>query len=305
MNDKSVKAQMISIVIPTYRSYNYISTTIARIVHAMLSTNYDYELLIVDDGSSDGTWEKIVGEAKNSSKIQCFQLERNYGQHAATLCGLRSAAGDFVVTLDDDLQHNPIHIVKLVDRLVEGNLDLVIADFDAIEKSLMRRLGTITVNRFVSRTLGKSREIKLSAFRAFTKVINQRVVATKNPKPYITGELLLASSRIENLNLDYEKRFFGESTYTAKSLANLFIQIVLNYSLLPLRMVIRLIFILIVSTPVLMLLDIKSDFLIKTWLVFSILMIAVITKYLEKIYLNVVFPVQYQVKQASERTRIA
>ena len=84
------------------------------------------------------------------------------------------------MTMDDDLQHNPTHIRSLVDHLIIEDLDLVIAEFNNVEKSLIRRLGTITVNRFVNRSLGKRRAVKLSAFRAFTKNVNMKVIATKN-----------------------------------------------------------------------------------------------------------------------------
>ena len=204
------------------------------------------------------------------------------------------------MTMDDDLQHNPIHIRSLVDHLIIEDLDLVIAEFNAVEKSLIRRLGTITVNRFVSRSLGKRRAVKLSAFRAFTKNVNMKVIATKNPKPYITGELLLASTRIRNLKLEHEKRNFGSSTYTVKSLTKLFVRIILNYSLLPLRLLTRTMYVLIASTIALKIYGIDTDVLVISWIIYGLLAISVITKYVEKLFLNVVFPVQYQVKNDPE-----
>ena len=204
------------------------------------------------------------------------------------------------MTMDDDLQHNPTHIRSLVDHLIIEDLDLVIAEFNNVEKSLIRRLGTITVNRFVSRSLGKRRAVKLSAFRAFTKNVNMKVIATKNPKPYITGELLLASTRIRNLKLEHEKRKFGSSTYTVKSLTKLFVRIILNYSLLPLRLLTRTMYVLIASTVALKIYGIDTDVLVISWIIYGLLAISVITKYVEKLFLNVVFPVQYQVKNDPE-----
>ena len=300
MSDSSRKKPMVSIVIPTFQSFNHISTTIERTTAAMEVSNYEFEILIIDDGSSDNTWGAVKHEATKNPKVSCYQLDRNYGQHAATLCGLRNASGDFIVTMDDDLQHNPTHIRSLVDHLIIEDLDLVIAEFDAVEKSLIRRLGTITVNRFVSRSLGKRRAVKLSAFRAFTKNVNMKVIATKNPKPYITGELLLASTRIRNLKLEHEKRNFGSSTYTVKSLTKLFVRIILNYSLLPLRLLTRTMYVLIASTVALKIYGIDTDALVISWIIYGLLAISVITKYVEKLFLNVVFPVQYQVKNDPE-----
>jgi len=300
MSDSSRKQPMVSIVIPTFQSFNHISTTIERTTAAMEVSNYEFEILIIDDGSSDNTWGAINHEATKNPKVSCYQLDRNYGQHAATLCGLRNALGDFIVTMDDDLQHNPTHIRSLVDHLIIEDLDLVIAEFNAVEKSLIRRLGTITVNRFVSRSLGKRRAVKLSAFRAFTKNVNMKVTATKNPKPYITGELLLASTRIRNLKLEHEKRNFGSSTYTVKSLTKLFVRIILNYSLLPLRLLTRTMYVLIASTVALKIYGIDTDVLVIAWIIYGLLAISVITKYVEKLFSNVVFPVQYQVKNDPE-----
>lgn len=303
MKTASPKTPLVSVVIPTYRSFEFIATTIGRTVNAMQRSKFEFELLIIDDGSTDGTWDAIVNEAKKSDNILCIQLERNFGQHAATLCGLRKASGDFVVTMDDDLQHNPLEIEKLVDYLINEEADLVIVDFELVEKSLVRRLGTLAVNRFVSRTLGKKKSIKLSAFRVFTKSINTKVIASKNRRPYITGELLLAARKIKNLRLNHEKRFYGKSNYTFKSLSNLFIQIILNYSLLPLRLVVRLAFVLSIATIVLVIFGVDRNDLMMLWLLCLVFMIVVIAKYIEKLFLNVVFPLQYQVKNVFKNER--
>jgi glycosyltransferase involved in cell wall biosynthesis len=303
METASPKTLVVSVVIPTYKSFEFIATTIGRTVNAMKKSKYEFEILIVDDGSADGTWEVIVNEAKKRDNVICIQLERNFGQHAATLCGLRNASGDFVVTMDDDLQHNPLDIEKLVDHLIKEKADLVIVDFELVEKSLIRRLGTVAVNRFVSRTLGKRKSIKLSAFRVFTKSVNSKVITSKNRRPYITGELLLASRDIKNLRLKHEKRFYGKSNYTFKSLSNLFIQIILNYSLLPLRLVVRLAFVLSIASIVLVVYGVDRNDLMMLWLLSSVFMIVIIAKYIEKLFLNVIFPLQYQVKNVFRNER--
>ena len=130
----------------------------------------------------------------------------------------------------------------------------------------------------------------------FTKSVNTKVVASKNRRPYITGELLLAARDIKNLRLKHEKRFYGKSNYTFKSLSNLFIQIILNYSLLPLRLVVRLAFVLSIATIVLVIYGVDRNDLMMLWLLSSVFMIVIIAKYIEKLFLNVIFPLQYQVK---------
>ena len=85
MSDISPKKPMVSIIIPTFQSSKHISTTIERTVAAMEESNYEFEILIIDDGSLDDTWGAITHEATKTPKVACYQLERNYGQHAATL----------------------------------------------------------------------------------------------------------------------------------------------------------------------------------------------------------------------------
>ncbi len=110
----------ISVVIPVFNSESILPILVARLVEALRSICTNYEILLINDGSQDKSWNSIQKLTDENKQVRGVNLRRNYGQHNALLCGIRLAQYDVIITMDDDLQHPPEEIHKLVRRLSEG-----------------------------------------------------------------------------------------------------------------------------------------------------------------------------------------
>ena len=226
-----LSSELISVVVPAFNSERCIAITVARITQCMESLGKPYELIIVNDGSSDNTWSVLQRLAKVDLRIIAINLLRNYGQHSALMCGLRNSSGNFVVTMDDDLQNPPEEIPRLLKYCVEGNHDLVIGEFVEPMKARFRVIGTDVVNRIVTRVFNKPSGLKLSTFRVIRRDVVDRVCQSINTTPYITGELLFAAGSIANVSVRHDEREFGKSTYSPFKILNLLRRITFSYSI--------------------------------------------------------------------------
>ena len=103
----------ISVVIPVYNSSSCIKDFIYQVNDELMKIAEGYEIIIVDDGSRDESWKFIKEICRDNKKIKGFSLAKNFGQHKATLCGLSNASGKYVITIDDDFEHNPQDIQVL------------------------------------------------------------------------------------------------------------------------------------------------------------------------------------------------
>ena len=224
-------SELISVVVPTFNSEGYIAITIARITQCMESLGEPFEIIIVNDGSSDNTWSVLQQLAKVDLRIIAINLLRNYGQHSALMCGLRNSSGQFVVTMDDDLQNPPEDIPRLLKHCQEGNHDLVIGVLTEPKKARFRVFGTYVVNWFVTRVFNKPSGLKLSTFRVIRRDVVDRVCRSVNTTPYITGELLFAAGSIANVGVRHDERISGKSTYSIFKILGLLRRITFSYSI--------------------------------------------------------------------------
>lgn len=230
---------LISVVVPAFNSESFILITLARIVRSLESLGNPFELVIVNDGSSDSTWKVLQQQAKVDVRIIAINLLKNYGQHSALMCGLRHSSGQYVVTLDDDLQNPPEEIPRLLNFCAEGDFDLVIGEFKEPKKARFRMFGTNVVNRVVTRVFDKPSDLKLSTFRVIRRDVVERVCQSSNPTPYITGELLFAAASVSNLDVRHDERIVGKSTYNPFRLFELMRRITFSYSIDLLRIACR------------------------------------------------------------------
>ena len=134
-----------SVVIPVYKSADFVCKTIDQTVGFFEQKGISYELILVNDGSPDASWEAIKPYAEQNSCIIAINLLKNYGQHSAVLCGFRHASGDYVVTMDDDLQNPPEEIIHLLNEIEKG-YDLVFGKFHKKKHGAVRQVGTWLIN---------------------------------------------------------------------------------------------------------------------------------------------------------------
>jgi len=226
-----------SVVIPVYNSERIVGETVARTVAFFEKQKLSFEIILVNDASADGSWKLISGLAKKDGRIKAINLLRNYGQHNANLCGFRHATGDWLVTMDDDLQNPPEEIVHLIGKAAEGHHDLVLGRFRTKQHASYRRWGSKVVNWLNGKIFDKPEGLVLSNYRMLHKDVVRRICDYQSPFPYIPGLALMFSASPANVDVDHQPRREGKSSYTLFRIAKLVATILFNYSSFPLRLV--------------------------------------------------------------------
>lgn len=227
-------ATLLSVVIAVYNSEGIVEATVGRTVKYLSDLGISFEILLVNDGSHDRSWQKIRVLAENDSRITAVNFLKNYGQHTALLCGVRRSRGMFVMTMDDDLQNPPEEIGKLLNRIGEG-FDVVFAKFRLKQHNLVRRIGSRIVGDLNRRIFHKPDDITLSNFRIFTRAVADRMCNYRTAYPYIPGLLLMFSSKVGNVLTEHSPRCEGASNYTLVKILKLVAVLLFNYSSFPLK----------------------------------------------------------------------
>ncbi|HEY3643798.1 MAG TPA: glycosyltransferase family 2 protein [Gammaproteobacteria bacterium] len=225
-----------SVVIPVYNSEKMVGETVSRTRDFFEKAQLDFEIILVNDASPDGSWRIISGLARADHRIKAISLLRNYGQHNANLCGFRHATGDWLVTMDDDLQNPPEEIVHLIAKAAEGH-DLVLGRFRTKMHASYRRWGSKVINWLNGKIFDKPDGLTLSNFRLLHKDVVKRICDYQSPFPYIPGLALMFSASPANVDVDHQPRREGNSSYTLPRIAKLVATILFNYSSFPLRLV--------------------------------------------------------------------
>jgi glycosyltransferase involved in cell wall biosynthesis len=194
-----------------------------------------YELILVNDGSRDGSWDVIAEKARGNPRVTAVDLLRNYGQHHANLAGLREASGDYVITMDDDLQNPPDQALLLIDEAMRGR-DVVFGQFEQKQAAKHRRLGSKAINMINHRIFGQPPDLAISNFRILRRDVVDRICASRTAHPYITGQALLYSSNRSHVPVRHERRSVGRSNYSLARIVRLVLTILFSYSSFPLRL---------------------------------------------------------------------
>lgn len=225
-----------SIVIPVFNSEKVVDKTIDKTVAFCRKQGIEFELLLINDGSSDKSWDVLKTKASEYQEVRAINLLQNYGQHVANLCGFENASGDYIITMDDDLQNPPEEIPKLIEKAAEG-YDLVLGQFKQKKHSLFRRIGSKLVGLINQKVFNAPKDLVLTNFRLIRRDVIERVCSYKASYPYIPGLVVKFSSSRANVLVEHHKREVGESNYNLWRIAKLVSEILFNYSSYPLRFV--------------------------------------------------------------------
>ena len=224
----------ISVVIPVYGSSATLRNLADRLFIVLRQIGKPYEIVFVDDGSPDDSWgvlEDLYGSW--SEHIVAIRLMRNYGQHNALMCGFRQAAGKYIVTMDDDLQHPPEEIPQLLNAIQELELDLVYGCYKKKEHNAFRNLALTMISMFY-RTVFDS-AIKTSSFRVMTKELMESILSYSLNFTFIDGLLAWNTQRIGEVTVNHRKSATGRSRYSFRKLVVLAFNMLTNFSLIPLQ----------------------------------------------------------------------
>ncbi len=226
--------EKISIVIPCYRSAKMIEKVVDAIVETTLQRmEYEYEIVLVNDGSPDNTWEVISNLAKNNSIITAVNFSKNFGQHNAMMAGYRQTTGDYILGMDDDGENDPKLMFQLIDKLSEG-YDCVVAEYEE-QKTGFRNFGTMLNNLMAETMLDKPKDITLTSYYVVRRFVIDQVIQYDNAYPYIAGLLLQATKNWGKVLIKRGERLEGQSGYNLKKLLLLWVNGFTAFSVKPLR----------------------------------------------------------------------
>ena len=197
-----------------------------------------FELILVDDGSKDASYKIMEQLHAEDPRVKIIQMARNFGQHPALLCGFSYAKGDFIITMDDDLQHMPEELPKMINVMNErDDVDVIIASYEGRKHNPIRKLGTKISVWATSKMLGKDPDLQITSFRLIRRFLVEAMLRTNTYMPQIGNLLVLSSNRIINVPVQHAASAYGKSGYSFWRLAKDLIYDITTHSAFPLIMV--------------------------------------------------------------------
>jgi glycosyltransferase involved in cell wall biosynthesis len=231
--DKIAVHMNLSIVIPIYRGEMFIEPLVLRMKDALPKFVEKYEVIFVDDGSPDNSWDVIEKLVREYSWVRGVCLRRNYGQHNATLCGVREAQYEITVTMDQDLQHPPEEIPSLLAKL-EAGFDVVYGSPKKLPQGFIRNLLTANIKRILASVMGVPSVRNISAFRAFRTDLRDAFRSFQSPTLTLDVLLSWGTMRFTSVQVNMEPASY--SNYSFAALVRVAILILTGYSTMPLRL---------------------------------------------------------------------
>jgi glycosyltransferase involved in cell wall biosynthesis len=227
-------SQGLSVVVPVYRSESILPDLAARLSQVLPGLAQRYELILVNDCSPDHSWEQISKLRRQYPWILGVNLMRNYGQHNALLCGLRSAKYELIVTMDDDLQHPPEEIWKILKKLSEG-YDVVYGTPEQEQHGLGRDLASLATKMALRNIMGADIASQVSAFRGFRRHVTNAFRQYEGSFVSIDVLLTWGTNRFSATKVRHELRRLGTSGYTFRKLVTHAMNMMTGFSTVPLQ----------------------------------------------------------------------
>lgn len=230
------EATELSVVIPVCNSAATLRPLLERMLAVLRQIGRPFEVIFIDDGSRDDSW-KVLQELHQAHPecVVAVRLMRNYGQDNALMCGFRHARGEFVITLDDDLQHPPEEIPRLLEEIEGNELDLVYGVYREKKHSLVRNLGSRLIMAFC-RLVFRTR-VTITSFRVIRRVLVESVFSYNLNFTIVDGLFFWNTTRVGEVPVEHHPRAEGRSSYSLGGLILLAFNTFTNFSLLPLQLI--------------------------------------------------------------------
>ncbi|HBS47682.1 TPA: glycosyltransferase [Candidatus Dependentiae bacterium] len=231
----------ISVVIPVYNEEENIFELYERLKKVLIQdfSSFTHEILYVDDGSFDKTLNVIKELQLKDSDIKILQLSRNFGHHVAISAGLDNAEGDFIVTMDGDLQDQPEELIKLYNKLQEG-YDVVFGDRQNKKFSYSKILLSKIFISLIQLLIAEKIVINSHVFRIMRKDVVDKVKECRETNRYVIGLIGWVGFKHSSISVEHGKRFKGETKYNFGKLVKLALDAIFSFSNYPLRLVVYL-----------------------------------------------------------------
>jgi undecaprenyl-phosphate 4-deoxy-4-formamido-L-arabinose transferase len=230
----AVRNYALSIVIPVYRGAASIEILVDAL--AALKVAGGHEVVLVNDGSPDNSADICRRlAARTDLPVTFVNLSRNFGEHNAVMAGLREARGDYIITMDDDLQNPISEVLRLFEHARAGGWDVVYTYYAQKKHAAWRNLGSRFANKVADVLLDKPRGLYLSSFRCMSAFVARSITIYEGPFPYVDGLILQTTQHIDRIPVEHVARASGQSNYTLRRLVRLWLNLFINFSAMPLR----------------------------------------------------------------------
>lgn len=224
----------VSVVIPVYNSADCLSELFARLTDVLEDLKKNYEIILVNDGSLDSSWDKISELCKSSDKLKGINLRKNFGQNNALMAGLRYSSGESIIIMDDDLQHDPADIPSLLSGL-KNEYDVCYGYYGIKKQTWFKNLGSSLNDKFANVILRKSKKIYLSPYKAIKREIVDEILKYDGPYPYVDGLLFRVTKNINQVTIEHHTRYAGKGNYNLIKSVWVWSKLATTFSILPLR----------------------------------------------------------------------
>jgi glycosyltransferase involved in cell wall biosynthesis len=224
----------LSIVIPVFNG----ARSVAELVGALenLPIPGGHEIVLVNDGSADNSREVLHALFEKARvPMTLVDLARNYGEHNAVIAGLRRAGGAHVITMDDDLQNPPEEVQRLLTFTQRSGKEVVYTYYEDKQHPVWRNFASRFANRVADFVLDKPAGLYLSSFRCMSAFVAREITRYEGPFPYVDGLILQITQDIDRLLVSHLPRHVGSSNYTLRRLLRLWLNMFVNFSVMPLR----------------------------------------------------------------------
>jgi len=225
---------LISVVIPVYNGARTIGPLVERLLAALSGS--PLQIVLVDDGSVDASDEVCRAlSGRHAGMVTYVKLGRNFGEHNALMAGLWHARGDYAVIMDDDFQNPPEEVGRLIDHARRHGYDIVYTHSPVKHHHWLRNLSSRLNDRVANFMLNKPRHLYLSSFKCLSRFLVGQILKYRGPYPYIDGLALRCTRNIGIIEVRHAPRREGRSNYTPRKLLRLWLNMFVNFSVMPLR----------------------------------------------------------------------
>ncbi len=224
----------LSIVVPVYESADCLPELARRVRQDVGKSIATYELILVNDGSTDDSWQVIDNLVGEYDFITGINLRKNVGQDNAIMAGLNQVKGDVVIIMDDDLQHDPSDIPRLYETAMQG-YDVVYAYFDSKKQALWKNLGSLSAEWLARRVLRKPKHIYMSPFKAIRRDVVDEIIRYQGPFSYVDGIIFTVTSNLTQIPATHHSRYAGKGHYNLVRSIRVWLKLATSFSVIPLR----------------------------------------------------------------------
>lgn len=227
----------LSIVVPVYRSEDCLRVLVNAITDAMRGFGRSFEIILVNDNSPDGSWRVIEELSVLHPTVVGVDLRKNFGQDSAILTGIGVSRGKYVAIMDDDLQHDPNDLSRLLVAMEESGADVVYANFSNRRHAFWKNLGSQFNDVVAQWVIRKPKGIYLSPYKIVRGDVAKMICRYEGRQPYVDGLLFQVTSRITQIPAEHHDRVAGRSTYTFLKSVQVWSHLTFSFSTAPLRIV--------------------------------------------------------------------